>query len=682
MLRDASLRQVRAAVPRMCLRCKLRARSAPYAPSEPVSMTPFPSVLRASPLSAQVPEPTTITSRLGEGSPSLARAQTATTGPDTSFGESPEEVEAAEAERQDFDPTSGLAFFQRAHQRLVAQQSQTSMSHPRPLSGNSEQTAQLLTWAGDRPLVATASVEHNVPGGGDLMQPDLPSLVEFYFETCVVTYRMFAQQRSVMAWAQAAQQNKQQGLAVAHGIGNAKAAIVLAIAAIAALKSGRAQLHSAAASSRTTVWDERPSLQEADRYYAMAASLTESEVGPPCLESTQARLVQVLYLLQTSRMNKAWYLLGATWQIGAALELHRKQSCRRGSYPPDYVTLQGHRRTFWVTYTIDAYLSVVLGRPRHIHDDDVDQELPAAIDDEDVGPKGPTIDVDRDEEGDEATDSNMESVVAHARLARIIGAISSEVYSIKNVPREERLAAASRSRQELCSWRSCLPPHLSSVSPRSLIPSLRRQAIAMRLAYCHAVMHANRPFILGGGGGSSSGNYQNSSDTATAASALEEESVAECIASAKTALKTVQSMAADSTLLHAFWWTPYVTFCALAVCHARLARSTSADSPSWRYTVILDELRHSARAELQQQQQQQHMVHPVTAINHPGSLSSDRLPSHAAGPQPVYNQSQLPLPSTAYAYTDEVAGSSNVCDMPLPFFQGWQTTDWRDLDAS
>lgn len=660
-----------------------------------------------------MPEPTTVTSRLDEGSPSLGRALTATTGPNTSLGESPEEVEAAEAERQDFDPTSGLAFFQRAHQRLVAQQSQTGMSHPRSLSGNSEQTAQLLTWAGDRPLIANASVEHNIPGGGDLMQPDLPSLVEFYFETCVVTYRMFAQQRSVMAWAQAAQQSKQQGLAVAHGIGNAKAAIVLAIAAIAALKSGRAQLHSAAASSRTTVWDEQPSLQEADRYYAMAASLTESEVGQPCLESTQARLVQVLYLLQTSRMNKAWYLLGATWQIGAALELHRKQSCRRGSNPPDYVTLQGHSRTFWVTYTIDAYLSVVLGRPRHIHDDDVDQELPAAIDDEDVGPKGPTIDVDRDEEGDEATDSNMESVVAHARLARIIGAISSEVYSIKNVPREERLAAASRSRQELCTWRSCLPPHLSSVSPRSLIPSLRRQAIAMRLAYCHAVMHANRPFILGGGGSSSSGNYQNSSDTTTAASALEEESVAECIASAKTALKTVQSMATDSTLLHAFWWTPYVTFCALAVvyiweiqqsggeragseggdrqgllelaekCHARLARSTSADSPSWRYTVILDELRHSARAELQQQQQQQqHMVHPVTAINHPGSLSSDRLPSHAAGPQPVYNQSQLPLPSTAYAYTDEVAGSSNVCDMPLPFFQGWQTTDWRDLDAS
>ena len=35
-----------------------------------------------------------------------------------------------------------------------------------------------------------------------------------------------------------------------------------------------------------------------------------------------------------------------------------------------------------MAYTIDVYLSVVLGRPRHIHDDDVDQSLPDAVRDE------------------------------------------------------------------------------------------------------------------------------------------------------------------------------------------------------------------------------------------------------------------------------------------------------------
>ncbi|KAK8041343.1 C6 transcription factor [Apiospora phragmitis] len=605
----------------------------------------------------------------------------------------PEEVEAAEVERQDFDPTSGLAFFQRAHQRL---------HEPPFLSGSGgEQTQQLLTSAGDKPLLLGTSA-NNAILSGDPGLPDFPSLVEFYFETCVVTYRMFAQQRSVMVWARTAQHNAQQGQALAQGLGNAKAAILLAIVAIAILKSDRAQLHASASDSR--LWDERPSLQKADRYYSMAASLVETEVGLPCLESTQARLVQVLYLLQTSRMNKAWYLLGTTWHVAAALELHRHQGRKRGSAPPDYITLQGQRRTFWVAYAIDVYLSVVLGRPRHIHDDDVDQELPAAISDEDMGLEGPVLRVDRDEE-DEETDSNMDSVIAHAQLARIIGTISSEVYFIKDLPRKERLAAASRSGQELSAWRSRLPPHLSSVQPRSLIPALRRQAIAMRLAYCHAVMHANRPFLLGGGHG------RDADANADATSALDA-SIAECIASAKTALKTVQSMAADSTLLHAFWWTPYVTFCALAVvyiweiqqsaggressdedrkvldlaekCHARLARSMSADSPSWRYTVILEELRHSARVE-------QHAGRSVPTTDYLGpSSSSERLLTHAAaaaaGSQAVYDdQSQHPSSNptaTAYAYDDEAAGRSNICDTPLSFFQGWQTTDWRDLDAS
>lgn len=42
------------------------------------------------------------------------------------------------------------------------------------------------------------------------------------------------------------------------------------------------------------------------------------------------------------------------------------------------------RRTFWCAYTLDAYLSVVLGRPRLFHDDDIDTELPSTIEDEEL----------------------------------------------------------------------------------------------------------------------------------------------------------------------------------------------------------------------------------------------------------------------------------------------------------
>ncbi|KAK6850650.1 hypothetical protein PG987_000284 [Apiospora arundinis] len=109
-----------------CDRCVLRRLScvydADYARGRPP--TPPPSL----PNPAQVPGPPAVTPRSDTGSSSRGRAQTmagpsattTTTTTTTTFGESPEEVEAAEVERQDFDPTSGLAFFQRAHQRLIA----------------------------------------------------------------------------------------------------------------------------------------------------------------------------------------------------------------------------------------------------------------------------------------------------------------------------------------------------------------------------------------------------------------------------------------------------------------------------------------------------------------------------------------------------------------------------------
>ncbi|KAK8085786.1 fungal specific transcription factor domain-containing protein [Apiospora hydei] len=636
-----------------CERCVLRRLAcvydADYARGRPP--TPPPSL----PTPAQGSMPTV--SPGSDTRPPVDHARTTTESSPTQ-GNSPEEMAAAaEVERQDFDPTSGLAFFQRAHQRLVAQQqTRTSTNTTAPLSGGDH--AQLLASTGDKPLLINDAAADSLSGGAAAVAipppPDFLRLVKFYFENCVVTYRMLAQQKHVASWAQVAQRNTQQGFAVTHGLSHANAAIVLAIVAIAVLKSGRAQLHVAG-----IVEDEPPSLQKADRYYSMAASLIETEVGLPCLESVQARLIQVLYLLQTSRMNKAWYLLGSTWQVAAALELHRQHSRKRGassgaSTPPDYVTLQGQRHTFWVAYTIDVYLSVVMGRPRHIHDDDVDQELPAAVSDEDMGPEGPTLRVDH-EEGEDETDSHMDSVIAHAQLARIIGTISSEVYSIKTIPREERLAAASKSGQELY--------------------TLRRQAIAMRLAYCHAVMHANRPFLLGG----------NQNNVATPA--LEEESVTECIASAKTALKIVQSMAADSTVLHVFWWTPYVTFCALAVvyiweiqqstngressdeerkvmelaekCHARLAQSMSADSPSWRYT-------RWGQATLGEH------------ADDSGSFLRRTLGTHGRTPS---DGTRAVADVRALRFWRSFGGAA-TCNLSLPFFQEWQTTDWRDLDAS
>ncbi|KAF8858390.1 hypothetical protein BDZ45DRAFT_743429 [Acephala macrosclerotiorum] len=87
-----------------------------------------------------------------------------------------------------------------------------------------------------------------------------------------------------------------------------------------------------------------------------------NETGPVRLEPVQARLASSLYLLGLSRTDQAWYTFGTTSQMILALGLHRKKFSQS--------------QVFWGAYTLDKYLSVILGRPRVFQDEDTDQPLP------------------------------------------------------------------------------------------------------------------------------------------------------------------------------------------------------------------------------------------------------------------------------------------------------------------
>ena len=123
--------------------------------------------------------------------------------------------------------------------------------------------------------------------------------------------------------------------------------------------------------------------------------MIERATGFPSLESVQSRLVQLLYLLHTSRMNQAWYVFGSTVQMIWALGLHRFETRIRISASKnsqaDYIGSQFQKRVFWVSYILDQYLSVLFARPRHYHDDDIDQSFPDCVDDEDMTPEGPRL---------------------------------------------------------------------------------------------------------------------------------------------------------------------------------------------------------------------------------------------------------------------------------------------------
>ncbi|KAM0212510.1 hypothetical protein ACHAPQ_009601 [Fusarium lateritium] len=572
-----------------------------------------------------------------------------------SSSQGPPGLETAEIEGQFFDPTSNLTFIHRAWKRLAQQNQKTDSG----LLTGSENLQPLMS-AGDKPFTTR--------GDHSLMFVDQTAafeLFEYYFENCVVTYRVLNRQYC-QAWLEAVINNFHTGQSLDTGIGHAKAAIVLTTLAIACFRQHRI--------SESTSLPGGISLlsQQSEEYFLAASDLTAQETGLPRLESAQARVLQVLYLLQTSRMNQAWYVFGNTVPIVTALGLHRKSTQYRngGRQPVDYISSECRKRTFWVLYTIDKYLAVVFGRPRFYHDGDADQEFPDKINDEDMTPQGPSP-------GEPAMDCHVDSLIFHARIAIIIENVSRRVYSLKKMPPEERLAAAQGFIQQLHEWRQALPPHIGTVRPSSLIPIFSRQATALKLAYCHAVMHTTRPFLL-----------DHSDDCSPALQAC----VTQCIGAAKLALEIVDGMFSEkSVLFHALWWMPYVTFCALAVvyvwdiqqrsneaaqtgntslfdlaerCQNHLARTIAVESASRRYSVIIEELRQEAR------QGPQHATRPSQMVN---CQQESLVPSE--------HESGISMDELGSMFEDQDGSSSGLSSIMNPLSQ-WQPTDWLDLDSS
>jgi hypothetical protein len=210
-------------------------------------------------------------------------------------------------------------------------------------------------------------------------------------------------------------------------------------------------------------------------------------------------------------------------------------------------------------------------------------------------------------------------------------------------------------------------------------------------------MLAHRPFLL-------NSTTRNNEEMR----GLAKESTTECIAAARTVLEAVDRMALEGRLFHSFWWTHYICFCALVVvyvwaiqesgndttlnerrnvldhaerCLQHLAQATASNSPSRKYSIILQELRAEAKRKTVKSAQ---VFSASTATNtsvHPDGISTSSsstvhgIPSatglvHADAAVPLWH----PLLSSPIDYSTP-PGLVN-------FLDDWQTTDWLDLDSS
>jgi hypothetical protein len=368
-------------------------------------------------------------------------------------------------------------------------------------------------------------------------------LLNLYFDVCVATYKPL-HRPTVDSWYRILASNVAQGLPMTKTLGHANVSTVLSIFAVTTFHRQKSRGFS----------DDVSSLSDSDAFFRCSMALTESETGGPHLESAQARLVQVFYLLMTCRMNQAWYIFGSLSQIMSALGMYRRdrRKIHNASSRPDYAHSQCRKQTFWSAYILDKYMGVVMGRPRHFHDKNIDQEYPDRANDKNVTPMGL---IPSDSDG--IDDCYLDGFIWNIRLASIVGEISDELYPINPLSESRRVEVAKSLALKLDEWHASLPVLLRA-RPSSVVRRFRRQCVALRLAYKHAIVHLHRPFLHARSSGEASLGTES-------AERFREESIKLCIGAARDALRTIDTLAQEGPLFHAFWWTHYITFCALTV---------------------------------------------------------------------------------------------------------------------
>jgi hypothetical protein len=439
----------------------------------------------------------------------------------------------------------------------------------------------------------------------DFEWPDRPTagvLIRRYFEFAAPTYRVL-HQPTVERLNDELYDNG--GPAVGSLQDTASQAILLLIFGTATMYQPDREGHIAAA--------DECGWRKSELYYTKAENLLSNETGAPNLASVQARFLMVLYLLSSSRAHKAWFTFGATVQLMMALGLHSKRP--RVGVEDDLVRKECQRRVLWCSYTLDKYLSIILGRPRLWQDEDLDEELPTRINDHDLT---------NHEMKPSKRDCLMDAPVFHTVLARILTQAAKESYVVTGISTKEQIDTIRVFCGRVAEWQAELPPFLSGIiQPGSLIPGLRRQLTVLQLARYHALIFITRPLLL-----------RNYSQIWPECEASYQYYLSTCLTAARDAIELILAFVQGKQLFPSFWYSQYIAFNALSIIYlyliqvqrgrispanlrfvpsqdgpfdspldetslyklsetaqAHLADATVRNAPPWRYSVILQGLR-------------------------------------------------------------------------------------------
>ncbi|VUC24078.1 unnamed protein product [Clonostachys rosea] len=493
----------------------------------------------------------------------------------------------------------------------------------------------------------------------------LQKLTDCFFERACATYR-YLHRPTVNSWVQSLASNDIDSLTPAQ------VAVLCSL-----LAHGRHYLFSHESSvmrfTESTVLD-------CERLLATAKLYLDQERGAPTLESIQARLVLVHFLLSSGRPSQAWFTFGLAVQLSLAMGLHQRRPRRDD---PSIFYREMSCRVFWSVYATDKYLSIVLGRPTLLHDDGITQRYPSGARDELLSGAVNSAVAEHEE-----YDSEIEATVLQAKLCRIISQVISSNYKMGT---STLLKATAENNARLEDWQRQVPLHLSgAVRPSSLNAVFQRQATVLRLFYHHAIMLTNRPLLL------QSFTQSQKPSSADASSIAIKKGVDACVSSAIEVVERSIQFATEGQRFAVFWFTQNVAFIAISIlylsilrtlasktgllpadderllsqahqAHQCLAEASQGNSPGLRYAVVLEELRKEIDHQLRRQKTSS------AALN-----VSEQVPNEEGCLTNAFNPAEC-----AVSTVTNSTGYSNISELDFEDFNVEDTSlFWPDFDVA
>ena len=271
------------------------------------------------------------------------------------------------------------------------------------------------------------------------------------------------------------------------------------------------------------------------------------------ITSLQAVLFMTMFLQSSAKLATCYSYIGIALTSAIRLGLHRSVSRHF-----DPVEAETRRRVFWVIRKMDIYVAALLGLPKLLSDDDIDQVDPLEVDDECITKDGilpqPLGKVPL-----------IAATNAHTRLVKILCLVVKYIYPIKSPGQAVNKAfkqtyGVSHARireieQKLQEWMEHLSVDLKP-GGNAVYPAMERAQQLLRLAYAHVQMLLYRPFL----------HYVSQSYQNRKRGAIDKRSyacAAACVSVSRNIIHIMIEMKRKGLLIGSYWFTMYTAFFAI-----------------------------------------------------------------------------------------------------------------------